>query len=198
MASPTQTANEALDLIGAAVVISIDDTTGNAPVCKRNYAQAVLEVSAAHDWGFLRKIATLAQGTAPAFGWDYSYPLPVDYVAMRQINGNAWCGEPTDLYEISGRNVVTDAETAEVVYTANVTDTTYFSPLFCAALAALLAYKIVGSIKQNGPEEAPRLWQLYQLKLTQARMTDGNMKKSRRYDPASESRFVNSRLWGRH
>lgn len=188
----------ALDLIGAATVTNIEDTTGNAPVCNRNYANAVLEVSAAHDWGFLRKIATLAQASpAPAFGWLYRYPLPVDYVAMREINGNDWCGEPTSLYEISGRDVVTDAEEAEVVYTASVTDTTYYSPLFCSAVAALLAYKIVGAIKQNGPEEAPRLYQLYQVKLTDARMKDGNIKKLRRYDPASESRFVNSRLWGR-
>ena len=68
--------------------------------------------------------------------------------------------------------MLTDEETAKIIYIARITDTTLFDSLFVdtliTKLASDLAYPVTNSLKVQ-----EQMYRLYQLKLSEARSIDG-------------------------
>ena len=57
------------------------------------------------------------EAVSPAFGWSRSYTLPETCVRLIQLNGvDAFRDDLEDYFEIEGRTLLTDAETAEIQF----------------------------------------------------------------------------------
>lgn len=192
----TDIANQALNRIGEKAIMSIDDLTlVTARKAKLVMEQTIREVTAAHIWNGLKHRATLVRRvTAPAFGWDYAYALPTDYVRLAKLNGVAVTNDdPGDYFEIEGNSLLTDEDEAKVQYVRFSLDPALYSALFTKALVTLWAAKLALTVRQDEPLAASLMQTYETVDLPRARMKDSGEGKRRRYDMASESRFVSSR-----
>lgn len=160
--SPVGIANMALSHIGAKS--TIESFTENSSAAKQAniwYDYSRLQVLEAYDWSFARKRRTLAlhgdtiseTAADPLAGvWGFRYSYPDDCVATRKIqNPNA---PPDDAvpYDIETsldgqqKTILTNLESAVLVYTWDLTNTDMFSVLFVSALSHLLAHQIAFSV----------------------------------------------------
>lgn len=156
MASKTQICNYALGLVAVEGINSIDDATEPARQCRLHLEQTTREVLRMAPWRSCRKRAVLvANATAPAFGWDLSYPLPVNWLRMVSFNDI----DPTDirreLFEIEGKELLTDETTANIVYIADITMETggagynQMDALLTKAVYTALAAKLAWPLQQS-------------------------------------------------
>ena len=102
-------------------ITSIDDNTEPARLCKLHLDATLREVLRGALWRSCRKRAVLARdAAAPAFGWLYSYSLPVDWIRMVSINDVDPDNIERDLFEVEGRKVLTDETSVSLIYIYDV------------------------------------------------------------------------------
>ena len=150
--------------------------SAQAEHCARFYPMALNALLEMHQWAFATKRTTLAAVANPSSTWAYCYALPSnvinlisvldpnaadDYSASAQssaaahgnydtrgILGGAYT--PQDFspeIDDSGNDIILTNQAGAVLrYTALVTDTTKFSPLFIECLGWLLASKLAGPV----------------------------------------------------
>jgi len=93
----------------------------------------------------------------PAFGWDYQYVLPTNY--LRAVSSEY----SDDEYAIEGELLVCNDSTFKIRYIAQITDTTKFTEDFDELLAWMLAYDLSyplvqsNSLRQNIKAEISEL-----------------------------------------
>lgn len=189
--------NLALDMISASPIVAMEDVNPRAEACSRNYEAALRDCLRAHPWNFAHKRAVLVKdAAAPIFEWAYRYPLPADFVALYQVNGVTYSDEPGEYYEIEDTWLLTDENAADIQYVSYATTPAAYPGDFVTVFATLLASRIAAPLRQDGQATAVTMEQLYDRRLTKAKTRDSNERKARRYDPASESRFLAARWWG--
>lgn len=149
--------NMALSFVGAKrdIVTALTDDVAGAKAVNLWYEYARLSTLEAYNWNFARKRVALAvHADAPPAEWAYRYTFPASTVAIRKI----WnpMGETADAipYDIeliaagTAKCIVTNAQDAIAICTADVTNTSLFSPTFAVAfarkIAELIAYSITG------------------------------------------------------
>ena len=148
--STTVIANMALSLLGVAPILGLTDNTKPGKSMNLWYGPTRDEVIRGATWTFARARATLARLTEnPSFGWTYQYQLPVNpkcLLVLRLIEGTE--------YVVEGDRLLTNWDTAKILYLKRVTDTTKFDSLFVKAFAFKLAhdacFDITGSLKRAG------------------------------------------------
>jgi hypothetical protein len=203
---PTQVdvCNQALDILGAQSITLISEVSPRAEACARNFDQCLVRLLREAQWNFAKHRVALTATTDPAFGWDNAFTLPSDFVVFVQLNGIEYPSQPGDFYELEGGVLYTDEATADVQYIRKPSLSggilladflTAADPLFIDLLATLLAARIAPALRKDGTDEALRLMDVFKRELTAAKMKDGNERKSERYDPVSESRFIQARYW---
>jgi hypothetical protein len=193
--SKTEIANLALVRIGAQRISDLTDPgSKNARVCNEVFDQVMEEVIRSAEWNCLKDRANLPQGADPAFGWDHSYVLPTDCARVIKVNGTRGDSDPGDDYEIEGRAILCNADEAKIQYVKLDLTVAKWDALLIGAAATRLAAEIATNVRSDGMDLSSRLMAEYeQVRLPKARVKDGNERKKTRYDPASESRFVQSR-----
>lgn len=193
--SVTDICNQALARVGEEAIMDVADTSSKlARICNVVFFPTFAEMARMAEWNCLKKRVALAQlSTAPAFEWLYQYQLPSDFISLVEVNGTAYNGEPQDDWEIEGRVLLTDAETANIRYIAEDQDTTKWDTLFVGAFVVLLASRIAVRIRQDEGLSQALLTEFERVALPRARMKDGNEKRTARFDPTAQSRFVASR-----
>ncbi|MFA5379734.1 MAG: hypothetical protein WC455_28505 [Dehalococcoidia bacterium] len=152
----------------------------------------VLEVV---DWDFARRRSVLTlYGTSSGDGtylnpksptnWEFSYLLPTDFVKAREVIGvRNPVHEQLIPYEVGTdimlaspsedlRLLYTDQEEAELLYTAQITYTNGFTPLFISAVAAGMAVELNMSLSRGLDDT--KLRQLYQMELIRASASNYN------------------------
>ncbi|MEO6054818.1 MAG: hypothetical protein ABIP97_12475 [Chthoniobacterales bacterium] len=192
-ASETSICNLALGRLGNDSILSTDDDSESARVCKLFYGQTRDEVLRSHRWKFATVLASLAQLTAtPVFDWSYQYQLPTDCLRVLQVNGfEPW--EQPGLFEIQGRFLLTDADGANVKYTSRITDANQFDPLFIEALACKLASKIAAGLTDSQSRVQALLTEYKTLTGAEAMRVDAMEGRPKRKLPYVQSDLVNSR-----
>ena len=167
------------------------------PMCR----DAVLEVA---DWDFAsrREVLTVygEEGETPASptNWAFSYLAPSDYIKAREILLPGSRKPPPGMmvpFEIgtevvtsaSTKMVYTDLEEAELRYTAQITETSMFTPLFVSALAWNLAIELNMALAKGQPDATLR--QTYQLEISNAVASNYG---ARRDDLPNDSEFATS------
>jgi hypothetical protein len=154
MASLVEIANSALDLIGQAQIMTLDDPTASARKAKLHIYDAIREVLASGRWTSAQKLSALSQlASGPAFGWTYAYQLPGDYLGVITFNDVDPCNVVQELFEIRGRELHTDETTANIVYVADLTatgnDIGAATPMLAECFAVKLATKLAWSFQQS-------------------------------------------------
>ncbi|MBE25431.1 MAG: hypothetical protein CMM33_08435 [Rhodospirillaceae bacterium] len=146
MASAVDICNLALGHIGNKAEITAivpPDGSAEAAQCGKFYPIARDECLSEFDWGFAKRRQVLAQisGTAPS-GWEYWYTVPNPYLVARQLVVEEYDTPvqfTTESHETHGTIILANTNNAELWYTAIITDTTKYPPLFIHALSWLLA-----------------------------------------------------------
>lgn len=149
MASPIDSdvvlCNRFLTRIGANTILSLDQETKEARVCKANFEFLRDDVNSAHAWGFAVKRVELAQSTtAPVYGASYAYTIPDDLLGfITEYNELQGIDAP---YRIEGDYIVTNAASVKIEYVARITDLNKWSILAREALIARLQVELSRAI----------------------------------------------------
>jgi len=193
MASEIEICNIALSHIGGFPIQSFEEDLKEAQECKRLYAQTRDEVLEAHDWDFARKHLALALLADTYTGWTYAYGYPTDCLIARYIEtGSGTAGATAyDVYSqdyvsvnkiryeviinaaLDQRVILTNQESAELVYTARVEIPDLFSTLFRKVLAQKLAYYLANPVRGDATIQKDMLQQ-YLLVINEARASNAN------------------------
>jgi hypothetical protein len=155
-------------------------------------------VLAAHPWNFATRRAELSSLVyTPAYEFDYAFALPTDPYCLRvlrtewEANGFSsaaiygfpgmhglypqtipWRIETVKINDTLVRALLCNESTCKIEFIARVDDVAQFSPLFVDCLAARLAAEISMSLTDN-QNATQTMMNLYQMKLTEARIMDG-------------------------
>lgn len=188
----------------SATVASIDPPEGSAQAehCARFYPIARDTILEMHGWSFATRRIALPLLSTTMDQWKYVYQCPNDVINVLAVippdapndyvylpnadysypagvlNLNALTYSPQD-YTMEtladGTQLIcTNVENAVLRYTARVTDTTRFSPLFTSALAWLLASMLAGPVIKgdSGAAEGKRCYQMFQAHFVEATQSD--------------------------
>jgi hypothetical protein len=190
----TTICNEALARIGAGRIQSIEDANQEGRYCTQFFETTRDEVLRDHPWNFARELATLSRLTeTPSFKWTFYYQLPVDCLRVIQVNGHLDT-EDRPPWEIIGRKLATDEETAEVAYTKRVEDGLLFDALFVEALAVKLASKLARPLTGSATIGGELMKEYESAIIPKARRHDGHEKRDRRKQNYIESDLVRARF----
>jgi len=168
ISSETDIWSIALSHLGAESVTLYDDPRKSAKLCRVLYPGIKDAVLRAYPWRCARVQRSLAMlGTAPSNRYTYGFALPTDPYCL-------WVPKilNQDLeYDVEGRNLLSDEASVTVNYIWRVTNPGIFDTLLVEAiaerLASTLAFPITGIVPLSKD-----LWNLYMLKLQEARTAD--------------------------
>lgn len=154
MASQTAICNRALEFLGQAPIVSINDSGNAAKALRRVFDDSRRALLEDHPWNFARKRASIpASATAPEWGYARGFPVPSDYVRLLSIKD-----EPAFSLEAdpSGSQwIATDAVAPlDILYVYDVTDTGRYPPSFVEAFAAKLALDTCEDITQSNTKKS--------------------------------------------
>ena len=177
MVSEVQICNQALALIGADFITSLDDNVNEAKLCKINYEPVRDAVLAEHDWSFATRWQTLAQEADPPPGeFQNSYPLPPDVLAVQFVGEDY---QNPEVWQLEDNAIRTDATTCKCQVLYQVTDTSKYPSLFTQALVARLAAELAIPIT-NSRTLMENMFAMYDQKMKRAAARDGQQGRSRR------------------
>ena len=202
-------ANSALTKVGADRIISLNDNTKGAKVCKERYPKLRDYLLRAHLWNFaVRRIELAVSVTTPVFEWDFAYPIPVNCLRVLKTNhmepfastgdfntGRSPLGASggSSEWKLEGRDILSNDSEMKIMYIERVTDVTQFDTMFPEVVALLLAsdiaYFMSGSVTL-----AAAILSEYKLQLAQARSFDGQEGYSENQIIASS--WITSRISG--
>lgn len=195
MADVTQICNMALARIGQQPINDINDDSPVARACLSLYEDTVREVARSHPWNCLKARADLAQNaTAPEFGWAYAYTMPTDCVRVIDVNGYDPIYTPA-IYEINGRDILTDDDECKMTYIRYNEDPTGFDSLLVRSIVTLLASYLAGRIAQDDARSMTLREEYERTTLRIARKVDANEQKRRRYPWHRDSEWVQARYY---
>lgn len=159
-------ANNALVKLGASTIISFTENSQAARAVNVIYEQLRNAVLRDHKWNFATKRVALAQNAdAPAFDYVYSYALPTDCLRVVQM-------ERRDMiFQIEGRNLLTDESPAKIIYIAEITDPNEYDAMFVEALSARLAAELAVPLTDSRTL-ANDMMSMYEGKIRDARSLD--------------------------
>lgn len=176
MTAETDIVNVALRLIGAQPITSLDDGSESANAADGIYTELLDDILRTHNWNFATKRQKLAQSsTAPAFEFDYAYPVPSDWLKTVSVHDND-AGTGTVFYReefvADQRVLCCSSSDLYLRYIARVTDPNLmpadFRRIFSLALARDLAVPIASSNTLQDMMSAQ-----YTRALARARSADG-------------------------
>jgi hypothetical protein len=182
MASETGIVNIALARIGVERISSLDsDTVKPARVARDLFDEARDELLRSGTWNFATRRASLSKvsGFTPAFGFDYAYTLPSDFLRVMSVH-------PVDSVERQVRyqiENISDGGTPKTVllsnsnnlylrYVAQITDVNRMSPMFRSLLAQKLAVDLGHALDRSNGQIEMHERKLGQM-MARARAVDG-------------------------
>lgn len=142
--------NQALVILGGALITAVTDDVKNARTLSAIYAATRDSELRLRRWKFSIKRTSLpALAAAPDSDYSYQYQLPNDYLRLIEGGDIAPTADMSDyratsgtaLYSIENGLLLTNLPSpVSIRYVARITDTTKFDAAFDASLAAQLAY----------------------------------------------------------
>jgi hypothetical protein len=153
MASQTSICNRALECLGDAPIVSIDDDTKQAKALRRVYDITRRAFLCDHPWHFAKKRASLpASAAAPAWGFAQGFPVPADFLRLLAVrNGPEFSLEA----DATGSQWILSNASAplDILYLTDVTDAGRFPPHAVEALARWLAYDLAEDLTQSNTKK---------------------------------------------
>lgn len=153
--SSTIIVNQALALLGATPITSLDDGTTQASIAKRLYNPVLRHVLEERPWTFAMDRAELApDAEAPAYGFGKKFRLPNEALRVIYANdsvvqaGQEAYATPLD-YAKEGDFLLADAEVLYVRYVKYTTDTSIMTAGFKDCLAYRLAAEMAIALTES-------------------------------------------------
>lgn len=177
MASVVSICNMALSEVGSTSIVSIDDNSLEAELCRLHYYTARDKVLGDREWTFAvaRRELTMS-AAAPVYGFPNKFQIPSDSIRILQCHDSKDINYPLDpnstYWYKEGDEILSDSEQIWCRYIRRVEDPNLFSAGFETALATYLASKLAIPLQQNRSLKT-ELLQVYQLELTEAAAADG-------------------------
>lgn len=172
-------ATRAARLLKAGQVTNLADTDKVSKTLNDIFVYVREELLRAHKWKFAREYVKLTRlATAPAFGYDYAYGLPSDWIRTVSVHDNdAGLGIINDYEESSITDttrkgaIFTSVEDVYMKYVYAETDPTRMPPDFQTAFAYALAVEAPG-ISNISTTAWDRLEKVAARKLIRAKAAD--------------------------
>jgi len=171
-------------------------TAGNA--CRLHYESVRDSLLRAHPWNFARYRATLVEVLpVPTFGWAHRYQMPSDSLRILEVNGSD-ISLLANYWELEGDNLLSDAETMEIVYIRPVADPGEWDSLFREAMVLKLAMRLAETMRGGSGLDEKLAAEYDRMVAPLARRIDANESRPRESLLPWNSRFVNARgsAWG--
>lgn len=135
--------NLALSYLGLSSIASMTEASAEAVQCNLHYENARDFALRDYTWNFATKRVTLAESATitPPDEWGYAYSVPSDCLwARKVVTGPAMPAAEFVIETVGTAKVIyTSEQDAILQYTARVSETTLFDPMFVEALAWKLA-----------------------------------------------------------
>tara|TARA_R110001583_G_scaffold10107_3_gene47171 strand:+ start:736 stop:1314 length:579 start_codon:yes stop_codon:yes gene_type:complete len=174
MATEVSICSNALRKLGDDPITSLTEDTERARLCNAFYNTARDSLLRSHPWNFAITRASLTRlSSTPAYGFAYQYALPTDPYCLRvlEMEYQDYIFKIENL-ATEGRVLLSDEDTAKILYVGRITDTSLFDSLFVDTLTAHLSVKLAYPIT-NSTSLQLQMHKLYQAKLSEARSVDG-------------------------
>jgi hypothetical protein len=189
MASQTSICNRALECLGDAPIVSIDDDTKAAKAMRRIYDDTRRAFLCEHPWHFAKKRASLpASAVPPAWGFARGYPVPADFLRLLSVRHGPDFSLEADAP--GSQWILSDvAAPLEILYLTDVTDAGRLPPHAVEALARWLAYDLAEDLTQSNTKKQDAA-QALGVALTRAKRINGMQKQP---EPYSAFSFLQAR-----
>lgn len=168
----TGVANLALALLGAYRIEDIDaDETPQAQRVRDAWDHA-LTFCLAKKWNFARAQRKLARlDEKPVARYEHAYQLPGDFLRLEAVSSYEAMEPPLYDYMISGNKLLANDEHVYIEYERHLTNVSEMPPWFIEYFRVTLAAELAPGLKATS--ELPRLIDMQELRLREARSADG-------------------------
>lgn len=175
-ASDLEIINQALVMLGANPIASLDEGTKQATAAAVFYPLSRDEVLRAHPWNFaIKRVHLSPLTTPPAYGYSAAFQLPSDWLRTLEVSA--------DEFNHEGGQILCNASGIDLRYVFRNTAVTTYDSLCVAAiscnLSAKLAVPITGSTSLQ-----QTMWQMYTAQLAQARAIDAQEEPAPMFEPS--------------
>jgi hypothetical protein len=158
--------NRALSRLGCTIISAMDDGSNEAAYCTELLPEAVQAVLSAYDWNDAKKRAELAPlSAAPAFGFDYQFQLPSDYLRPIAIDAGEYP------FSLEGQQILTDSDAVTIVYIARPADPANMAPYLQKAISLALALDLTTPLTKSDSMTS-RIAALYQQAIVEGKRDD--------------------------
>lgn len=161
-------ANLALQKLGAANIVALNNTPGNAADMNACFESIRDDEQRKYRWKFCIKRAVLGpHSTAPLFSYTRAFPLPSDYL---NILKPARLGLDWHIENHEGQICIltNDGLSLQIRYIARITDPGLFDPSFVQMFACKLAWQCCERITQSNSKRTAMMEE-YELHRREAR-----------------------------
>jgi hypothetical protein len=189
MASQTSICNRALECLGDAPIVSIDDDTKAAKALRRVYDITRRTFLCDHPWHFAKKRASLpASAVPPVWGFARGFPVPADFLRLLAVRNGPDFSLEADA--TGSQWILSDASAPlDILYLYDVTDAGRLPPHAVEALARWLAYDLAEDLTQSNTKKQDAA-QALAIALARAKRINGQQKQPEPYPAFS---FLQSR-----
>ncbi len=180
MASQTSICNRALECLGDAPIVSIDDDTKQAKALRRVYDITRRAFLCDHPWHFAKKRASLpASAATPVWGFARGFPVPADFLRLLAVRDGPDFSLEADA--TGSQWILSDASAPlDILYLYDVADAGRFPPHAVEALARWLAYDLAEDLTQSNTKKQDAA-QALGVALTRAKRINGMQKQPEPY-----------------
>lgn len=182
--------NNALGMIGADPITSLEDNSVEARVMKAFYYPSRDMILEDANWTFATKRFTPAlSSTAPQFTWTYAYPIPSDIKRVTNVlrqpftAGFFWDYDFPEEYKsahvVEDDQILSNDNPIYCIGLRTMEDESKYSALFGEAFSAYLAFKAALPIAQSSTSQQVMMG-LYTDLIGKAKTRDGMQNSTRR------------------
>lgn len=174
--------NLALANIGSTASIQDLDTENSTEAfyARQHYDVSRAAVLVDFDWGFATKIDALAlsgDATVPS-DWTYAYVYPSDCLKAQSIYDSDTANNPLKFAiginkALDTKLIFTDQASADLRYTADITNTTLFPSAFITALSWRISLDVSPAL-HGDPEITSNAQRMYRFMIGRAATVDAN------------------------
>jgi len=193
MATTITIINSALTKLGQRTITTLSDDSKSARLAARTYEAIRDDLLRDHPWNFaIKRTALSASTTTPAWGYDYYYPVPSDFLKLVELYNPSVYPYSIETHDDTGTVIATDLSSPIYIrYIARITDAnlmdTKFREILAAKYAAEWAEPLTGSkdLREDAAE-------IFQKKLHDAKNVDAQEDSVLQHDEE------NSWIWVRY
>jgi hypothetical protein len=148
MASVVAICNSALIKLGEEPIMSLDDGTKPANLCKNRYAMCRDAVYARYPWKILHKRVVLSPDvTAPSFQFKHQFSIPTDCIRVVMVLDASQ--SPHENYVREGTKLMCNDSVVYLIYTHRLEDVTFIPDYLAELISLNLAMDIAYALTQN-------------------------------------------------